>query len=92
MNRVTCAKCETEIPNSAVRYRGRAFHFACSPLFEMLVELRLDYDSLKRVCAAEAEDSRLSELEALIPAMRESAQDTLDALHRRGFRITSGAG
>jgi hypothetical protein len=28
-----------------------------------------------------------AQLEALIPAMRQSAQDTLAALHRRGFRI-----
>ena len=91
MNRHTCAKCETEIPNSAVRYRGRAFHFACSPMFELLVELRLDFESLKMISIGETAP-RVSELEALIPAMRESAQDTLDALHRRGFRITSAAG
>jgi hypothetical protein len=58
----------------------------------MLVELRLDFDSLRLVSAREGEAPRVSELEALIPAMRESAQDTLDALHRRGFRITSAAG
>jgi hypothetical protein len=61
-------------------------------MFELLVELRLDFNSLKMTCIAETEAPRVSELEALIPAMRESAQDTLDALHRRGFRIVSPAG
>jgi hypothetical protein len=61
-------------------------------MFEMLVELRLDFNSLKLTSIGEAEAPRVSELDALIPAMRESALDTLDALHRRGFRITSAAG
>ena len=92
MNPLTCAKCETEIPNSAVHFQGRPFHLACSPMFEMLVESQLDFNSLKLTSAGEAAAPRVSELDALIPAMRESAQDTLDALHRRGFRITSAAG
>ncbi len=47
MNPLTCAKCETEIPNSAVHFQGRPFHLACSPMFEMLVEPQLDFNSLK---------------------------------------------
>jgi hypothetical protein len=60
-------------------------------MFELLAELRLDFNSLKALSAREA-SLRVSELDALIPAMRESAQDTLNALHRRGFHITSAAG
>jgi hypothetical protein len=92
MNPLSCAKCEAEITNSAVRFQGRSFHLACSPMFELLVEVPLDFNSLKLTSVAEAGAPRVSELEALIPAMRESAQDTLDALHRRGFRITPAAG
>jgi len=88
---LTCAKCGNEILNSAVRYRGQTFHLPCSPMFELLVELPLDFNSLKMISAGEA-SPRVSELDVLIPAMRESAQDTLDALHRRGFRITPAAG
>jgi hypothetical protein len=58
----------------------------------MLIELRLDFNSLKLACAGGEEAPRESELDVLIPAMRESAQDTLAALHRRGFRITFAAG
>ena len=90
MHSLTCAKCGTEIPHSTVRYQGQAFHLACSPMFELLVELRLDFDSLKALSAREA-SLRVSELDALIPAMRESAQDTLNALHKRGFRIAPAA-
>jgi hypothetical protein len=47
MNPLTCTRCETEIPNSAFRFQGQPFHFACSPMFELLIELRLDFNSLR---------------------------------------------
>ena len=90
-NALECARCQTEIRNSAVRFQGRAFHLVCSPMFELLVERPLDFDSLKIAAAPGAGSPPVSELDALIPAMRESAQDTLSALHRRGFRIVSAA-